>query len=200
MLLITVGRYFPQEVGSQQIFCPHERCVRRGAQMKRLRMVGLFFIPIVPVGSALDWRCSNCNGLVVPNEQGQHIRKTLAFNSIGVIGGFLMFAFFMFLALYIGGKGSAFNPESINVARGMLAFFGLCGLLIVAKALYESRRVIRDLSQTAKLDTARLAQIDAALEPGDDIEKIGSKLKANSFTDAEIDTYLKSWVAPQGPV
>ena len=71
--LITVGRYFGKVIGTEKIFCPHEKCVRMGEQKKYTVMVGLFFIPLLPAASAKEWQCASCKGRVVPNEGGKHL-------------------------------------------------------------------------------------------------------------------------------
>ncbi len=196
MLLITVGRYFPKILGNEQIYCPHEQCVRTGENTRYTVMIGLFFIPLLPAATVKDWRCSSCAKRVSPNEGGKASKKVLIFNSVVAIGGFIMFALFAFGACYIGGKNSAFNPESIGAARGFLGFFAFLGLLIVAKALFEARKIAQTLSVIVSLDPERIAAMQSILEPGDDARRIQSKLSQGKFTDAEIQTYLQSWVVP----
>jgi hypothetical protein len=197
MLLITVGRYFPTLLGTEKIYCPHDKCVRVGEQRQFTVMVGLFYIPILPAARVKEWRCTNCNGRVVPNEGGKHSKQVLLFSSVVAVGGFLMFALFAYWAFSIGGKGSAFNPENLNVAKGMLGFFALMGLCIVMKALLDARRIARTLSEIVALSPEQMSAIQAAVEPGDDDVIVATKLVGLNLSNNEIKTYTESWCKPE---
>jgi hypothetical protein len=194
---ITHARYFPKDVGAALIFCPYEKTVRRGRRIQYWVMLGVFFIPILPVARVYEWQCEICRQRVVPNIAGKHSKKGMLFNSVVALGGFAMFAIFLHGALTMGGKNSAFDPGSINAARGLVGFFSFLGFLIFAYAVYEARRVTIQFEKIVSLSPQQLIQIDTLVEPDDDVPAIATKLTAHGFTPPEIETYLQSWVKPE---
>jgi hypothetical protein len=197
MLLVTVGRYFPKLLGNEKIYCPHEKCVHMGVETQYTVMVGLFFIPIIPAARVKEWRCTSCNGHVVPNEGGKHSKNVLLFSSIVALGGFAMFGLFTYWVFSIGGKNSAINPDAQYAAKVMAGFFAFLGLCIVAKALWDARCIARGLSGLVTLTPDQLTSIAQKLEPGDNLEVIATKLTEKNFSDAEIRTYTESWSKPE---
>jgi hypothetical protein len=190
MLLITAGRYFPKPLATSKIFCPHENCVREGAQIQYRVMVGLFFVPLVPAARVTEWKCAHCNRAVIPNQKGEHS---------GAAGcGLAMFVFFAFMAFYVGGKNSAFDPSNINATRGFLGLFAFLGLLIVGKALADARKIASIQQHIVTLSPEKSAVIEETLELGDGLDVIVSKLAVNGFSDAEIRAYSQSWSKPVG--
>jgi len=196
-VLITLGRYFGKPISSEKIYCPHEKCIRIGERMQYQSMVGVFFVPIIPVATVKDWRCSSCNGRVVPNEGGKHSKSVLLFSSIVAIGGFAMFALFAYAALTLGGKNSMFDPGAQKAARWMAAFMAFLGFCIVARALLDAGKLAKTLGEIVTLSPEKLSVIDETLQDGDNPEIIASKLIEKDFSDPEIRMYLESWCKPE---
>jgi len=159
-------------------------------------MIGLFFIPLLPAGRVRIWRCETCNGPVAPNQDGIQFKNVLLFNSVVAAGGIVMFALFAFLAFYVGGKGSAFDPGNIKATKGFLAFFAFSGLCIVVKALFDSRKIALSLSLVVKLSAEKQDVLARILQPGDTLPVVVEKLANENFTEAEIRTYTDSWSVP----
>lgn len=200
MLLITLGRFFPKELESEQIFCPHERRVRIGSHIQYLLIVGIFFVPLIPVARLRIWRCQNCHGDVSPNLGGKNNRSAIRGYSVLAFFGFVVFAIFAAVACTIGGKDSAFAQETINVARGLFAFLAGGGVWIIVRARRNIRRITNDLERMTQLSPERLRVIQSKLDTGDDLECVSTKLKENGFSTAEIDTYMNCWCVPEGNI
>ena len=121
----------------------------------------------------------------------------MLFSTIVAVGGLAMFALFAYWALTIGGKNSAINPDAQFGAKVMSAFFAFLGLCLVAKALWDARRIAQTLSRIVTLPPEKLVIINQTLEPSDNLESIASKLVQKKFSDAEIQTYSESWCKPE---
>jgi hypothetical protein len=197
MLLITLGRYFPKPMTAAQIFCPHEHRIQTGVQTRFIAMVGIFFVPLLPVARIFEWRCQSCANKVEQNIDGSHSRRLKRGYIFLGLFGFIIFALFAFVVCYIGGKDSAFALETINVARGLFGLFAAGGVWIMIKAMQNYRRAANELNQMVKLSPERTAALLAVLQPGDDIQQVILKLTAQGFTENEINTFLKTWMVPE---
>ena len=197
---ITTGRYFPKTVGTTKFFCPHEGCVRTGEKIQHTIMISFIYIPILPAARIYEWNCVSCGHLIFQNTGKKGIAGQVGCASIIILGGLAMFSVLTYWAVMAGDKSSPINPESVDVARGMLMFFAILGLIIAGWALRNVYWVVREMYTMTEFTPEQLKTIEETLEPGDTFEIMVRKLVLKGFTEPEIISYIKLWAAGQGVV
>jgi hypothetical protein len=140
-VLVIHGHYkfFPKRVACKNAWCTSCEDETLAVGTRRILLLHVFFIPLLPLGTTTTWICGHCQGDV---DARRPVRSWIA--GCGIMGG----AFFVLLAL-AGILGAVLSEKRQLDLTDSLPFLVL-GLVMIGGFLWARRRAQRGYEAAAK--------------------------------------------------
>lgn len=140
MIIYGHYKFFPRRVACKNAWCTLCEGEALAVGTRRIVFLHLFFIPLLPIGTATTWTCSRCQGDV---DARRPVRSSIA--GCGILVG----VFFVLFAT-VGVLGALFSPKERELRWAEPLPFLLLGAAMVGGFWWLRRRARRGYEASAR--------------------------------------------------